>query len=77
VTVVESNNELKSVNPQFIQPDLSFEFPDIYWQSYVLEITVKDTTEPEDYVMYIKRERLSVNQENVNKKHIHSRADTH
>jgi hypothetical protein len=65
VTVVESNNELKSVNPQFIQPDLSFEFPDIYWQSYVLEITVKDTTEPEDYVMYIKRERLSVNQENV------------
>jgi len=65
VTVVESNNEPKSLNPQFIKPDHTFEFPDIDWQSYILEITVKDTTEPEDYVMYTHRQIISVNQESI------------
>jgi len=65
VTVADTKKDAKSVNPQWIQPDQTFEFPDLYWQTYLLEITVKDTTEPEDYVMFIKREKISVNEENV------------
>lgn len=65
VTVIESNNVTQSLNPQFIKPDQTFEFPNLYWQSYILEIQVKDISDPQDYVMYTKREKLLMNQENV------------